>query len=165
MDAAQSERGSKGPPTSMICWTTSPIQGWPRELPAHIRPRWYTSRAASCWALDAAEARAEKVRAAFTREAIRDFYDLERLAEEGTDFSSREFVALADQKLAEVKERPLREQLPSFGLDEKRRRSLEAGLRRELPGVLRSRAPPFDLVKTLARFDRLWVKLRAPKKK
>jgi hypothetical protein len=31
---------------------------------------------AYCWALNADEARAEKVRAAFTREAIRDFYDL-----------------------------------------------------------------------------------------
>jgi hypothetical protein len=29
---------------------------------------------AKCFALDADEARAEKVRAAFTREAVRDFY-------------------------------------------------------------------------------------------
>ncbi len=34
---------------------------------------------AKCFALNAAEARAEKVRAAFTREAVRDFYDLDRL--------------------------------------------------------------------------------------
>jgi hypothetical protein len=120
--------------------------------------------AASCWALDAAEARAEKVRAAFTRDAIRDFYDLERLAEEGADFSSREFVALVDQKLAELKERPLREQPSSFGLNEKRRRSLASGLRRELPAVLRAGAPRLDLDKTLARFDRLWQKPRAVRK-
>jgi predicted nucleotidyltransferase component of viral defense system len=47
---------------------------------------------ATCFALDAAEARAEKVRAAFDREAIRDFYDLDRLLEEGYDFSSPEFA-------------------------------------------------------------------------
>ena len=38
---------------------------------------------AFCWALDADEARAEKVRAACTREAIRDFYDLDRLLSAG----------------------------------------------------------------------------------
>jgi hypothetical protein len=121
-------------------------------------------RPASCWALDAGEARAEKVRAAFTRDAIRDFYDLERLAEEGADLSSREFIALVDRKLAELNERPLHEQPPSFGVTDRRRRALEAGLRRELPAVLRAGAPAFELDKTLSRFDRLWQKLRAPRK-
>jgi predicted nucleotidyltransferase component of viral defense system len=116
--------------------------------------------AASCWALDASEARAEKVRAAFTRDAIRDFYDLQRLADVGADFTSREFVALVDEKLAELKEPPLHQQPPSFGLDERRRRNLETGVRRELPAVLRAGAPQFDLGKTLARFDRLWRRLR-----
>ena len=119
---------------------------------------------ASSWALDAAEARAEKVRAAFTRDAIRDFYDLENLADHGADFSSRGFVALVDRKLAELNERPLHEQPPSFGLTERRRRNLKAGLRRELPAVLRAGEPPFELDKTIARFDRLWEKLRAPRK-
>ncbi len=36
----------------------------------------------------ALEAHAEKVRAAFTREAIRDFYDLDRLLDAGADLSS-----------------------------------------------------------------------------
>jgi hypothetical protein len=116
--------------------------------------------AASCWALDASEARAEKVRAAFTRDAIRDLYDLQRLADVGADFTSREFVALVDEKLAELKEPPLHQQPPSFGLDERRRRNLETGVRRELPAVLRAGAPQFDLDKTLARFDRLWRRLR-----
>lgn len=49
---------------------------------------------AFCYALDADEARAEKVRAAFTREAIRDLYDLEQLARAGADLSSRRFVRL-----------------------------------------------------------------------
>lgn len=113
---------------------------------------------ASNWALDAAEARAEKVRAAFTRDAIRDFYDLEKLAADGADFSSPDFVALVDQKLAELKEPPLRKQPPSFGIDERRLRTLKAGLRRELPAVLHVDAAAFDLDKTLARFDRLWEK-------
>ena len=118
----------------------------------------YTS--ASCWALHAAEARAEKVRAAFTRDAIRDFYDLERLAEDGADFTSRKFVALVDQKLAELKEPPLHEQPSSFGLDQRRRRNLETALRRELPAVLRAGAPPLDLEKTLSRFDEIWSHVR-----
>lgn len=115
---------------------------------------------AFCWALDAAEVRAEKVRAAFTRDAIRDFYDLERLAADGADFTSRDFIRLVDAKLGELKQRPLSEQAPSFGIDERRRRRLETGLRRELPGVLRAGAPGFDLDKTLARFDRLWKRVR-----
>ena len=36
---------------------------------------------AYCWALDELEARAEKVRAAFTRRVVRDYYDLQMLAE------------------------------------------------------------------------------------
>jgi len=45
-----------------------------------------------CFALDAREAHAEKVRAAFTREAIRDFYDVDRLLDAGADLSSAQFV-------------------------------------------------------------------------
>lgn len=118
---------------------------------------------ATCWALDASEARAEKVRAAFTRDAIRDLYDLQRLADDRADFTSREFVALVDQKLAELREPPLHRQPPSFGLNERRRRNFETGLRRELPAVLRAGAPEFDLEKMLARFDRLWRHLRRPR--
>ena len=57
---------------------------------------------AFCHALDAAEARAEKVRAAFTREEARDFYNLQQLKESGTDFSSAAFQVLVDTKLAEL---------------------------------------------------------------
>ncbi|WP_041448452.1 nucleotidyl transferase AbiEii/AbiGii toxin family protein [Anaeromyxobacter sp. Fw109-5] len=79
-----------------------------------------------CFALDAREAHAEKVRAAFTREAIRDFYDLDRLLEAGADLSSAQFVELVDAKLAELKASPLIRQGRSFGLDANR-----------LPGVPR----------------------------
>jgi hypothetical protein len=40
----------------------------------------------------------------------------------------------------------------------------EPSKRRELPAVLRAGAPAFELDKTLSRFDRLWQKLRAPRK-
>jgi predicted nucleotidyltransferase component of viral defense system len=48
---------------------------------------------AYCWALDFAEVRAEKVRAAFTRDVrqIRDFYDLGLLIKSGADMNSEEF--------------------------------------------------------------------------
>ena len=112
--------------------------------------------AARCFALDAAEARAEKVRAAFTREAIRDFYDLDRLHELGADFSSPRFIELVDAKLAELGAPPMAKLGKSFGMDEKRRRKIQAGLSRDLPAVLRTDAPEFDLDKMLARFNQLW---------
>jgi predicted nucleotidyltransferase component of viral defense system len=113
---------------------------------------------AKCWALAADEARAEKVRAAFTREAIRDYYDLDRIRDAGLDLTSRPFIKLVDVKLAELKQRPLSEQAPSFGLTKDRRRSLDASLLRGLPAVLRRNAPPFDLDKMLGAFDSLWGK-------
>ena len=112
-----------------------------------------------CFALEAREAHAEKVRAAFTREAIRDFYDLDRLLDAGADLSSAQFVGLVDAKLAELKALPLARQGRSFALDANRRRTLEGGLARDLPAVLRADAPPFDLDAMLARFDRLWGRL------
>jgi predicted nucleotidyltransferase component of viral defense system len=47
--------------------------------------------------------------------------------------------------------------LPGFG-SRFRRRRIEAGLARDLPGVLRTGAPEFDFDGMLARFDRLWRK-------
>src|ERR1700674_1223046 len=78
---------------------------------------------AHCWALKFAEVRAEKVRAAFTREVpqIRDFFDLGLLARLGVDMDSREFCELVDAKLAELSAVPLHEQPASFGLSQKRR--------------------------------------------
>lgn len=111
---------------------------------------------ASCYALHAMEARAEKVRAAFTREAIRDFYDLERLAELGVDFSSQEFLRLVDVKLAELEAVPLAQQTRSFGMTPSRRTALDESLLRDLPAVLRQGAPPFDLDEMLRRFDEMW---------
>jgi hypothetical protein len=98
------------------------------------------------------------VRAAFTREAARDFYDLDRLYESGADLSSSSFTELVDAKLAELGALRMAQQRKSFGLNEQRRRRIEAGLARDLPGVLRTGAPEFDFDGMLARFDRLWRK-------
>ena len=113
---------------------------------------------ARCFALEALEAHAEKVRAAFTREAIRDFYDLDRLLHAGADLSSPEFMELVDAKLAELNAPPIARQGRSFALDANRRRKVEAGLALDLPAVLRADAPAFDLEAMLARFDQLWRK-------
>lgn len=113
---------------------------------------------AACMALDAREARAEKVRAAFTRTAIRDFYDLEQLLNGGEDFSSTPFVGLVNRKLAELDRPPLREQPPSFGLSPVQIIRLKSVIDRELRSVLRSNAPVFDLDRVLARFNALWGK-------
>jgi hypothetical protein len=115
--------------------------------------------AAKCWALNVDEARAEKVRAAFTRDAIRDFYDLDRLLERKADLASKEFIELVDAKLAELDAPAMSKQSKSFGLTQKRRRHVEAGLVRDLPAVLRTDAPEFDLDRMLARFDHLWRNL------
>jgi hypothetical protein len=101
--------------------------------------------AARCFALDSAEARAEKVRAAFTRRAVRDFYDLDRLHESGADLSSSSFIDLVDAKLAELGAPPMAKQEKFFGLSGERRRQVEAGLKGDLPAVLRADAPKFDL--------------------
>lgn len=115
-------------------------------------------RAATCFALHADEARAEKVRAAFTREAIRDFYDLEMLRRSGLDFRSPSFTALVDEKLRELHAEPMSAQARSFGLDPSRRRKLEVSQRTELEPVLRQGAPRFDLSEMLETFDRMWNK-------
>jgi predicted nucleotidyltransferase component of viral defense system len=112
---------------------------------------------AFCYALDADEARAEKVRAAFTRDAIRDLYDLDQLARAGADLSSPDFVRVVDAKLAELGAPPLREQARSFGDGAgPRRKALEASLIRELQAVLRvgEQLPVLD--KIFERFNRLW---------
>jgi len=114
-------------------------------------------RAAKCFALDAAEARAEKVRAAFTREAVRDFYDLNRLRESGADLSSSSFIGLVDEKLAELRALPMAKQ-GKHSAEREAATQMEAGLTRDLPAVLRMDAPGFDLDGMLARFDRLWRK-------
>lgn len=111
---------------------------------------------ARCWALAASEARAEKVRAAFTREAIRDFYDLDRLDQTGADLTSKAFVALVDAKLAELGAPPLADQRTVFRLDPRRMKRLRISLNAELPAVLRADAPKFDLDQMLTRFATKW---------
>jgi predicted nucleotidyltransferase component of viral defense system len=130
----------------------------PRQLIAD--PLLDSYEGAYCYALTADEARAEKVRAAFTREAIRDFYDLDRLRDAGADLSSAQFVELVDRKLAELGAAPVREQPPRVGVDAKRRAKLNASQRSELQSVLRRDAPSFDLDLVLDRLDALWSPLR-----
>jgi predicted nucleotidyltransferase component of viral defense system len=113
---------------------------------------------AYCWAMNADEARAEKVRAAFTREAIRDFYDLDRIADTKADLTSTGFISLVDIKLQELGAPKFKDQVPPFGLTQRRRRALDAGLKQELAVVLRANAPAFDLDRMLLRFGRLWDK-------
>lgn len=114
---------------------------------------------AHCWALDEMEARAEKVRAAFTRRAIRDYYDIDQLDRAGKDFTSPELVALIDAKLAEVGADPIARQAPAFGMTETDRKSLGRAAHAELPSVLRVDDPPFDFEAMLRRFDELWSRL------
>jgi predicted nucleotidyltransferase component of viral defense system len=115
---------------------------------------------AYCWALDWDEVRAEKVRAALTRRprAIRDFYDLGRLAELGGAMSSPAFVELVDRKLKEVGAAPLAEQPPSFGLTSAERRELSGPGLGDLIPVLRAGTGPFDLAAVLRHYDALWDK-------
>jgi hypothetical protein len=117
---------------------------------------------AFCWALDADEVRAEKVRAAFTRPEpeIRDFYDLQLLLDTGADFVSPDFITLVDQKLAELDHVSLAQAKPSFGLTPEQRAHLKGPGLKRLESVMRLDAPRFDLEAVLDQFDRLWDKRR-----
>ena len=115
---------------------------------------------AYCWALDADEARAEKVRAAFTREEIRDYYDLDQLLRAGKDFESETFRGLVDQKLAELRAPRLSDQPASVGITTARRRQLAAQTRKGLQAVVRAGEEPFDLDAMLAKFDEMWRRVR-----
>lgn len=118
-------------------------------------------RDAYCWALNWDEVRAEKIRATFDRRprAIRDFYDLWRLAESDADMSSPGFVELVDQKLAEVRRAPLAEQSASFGLTTVERRELQGPGIGNLTPVLRHGADPFDFDRALQHYDEMWGKV------
>jgi hypothetical protein len=150
-----------GPQQVLVEMTLRPILRPPRRVALGQLlqdPLLGDHRPAFCWALDPDEARAEKVRAVFTREASRDFYDLDRLADKGADFVSTAFVQLVDAKLEELGAAPLADQGASFALNPTRRQALDASLTRDLPAVLRRGAPAFDLDATIARFNRLWGK-------
>jgi len=136
--------------------------------PVHLRPRRVgvsqllaavelgSYADAQCWALDATESRAEKVRAATTREAIRDFYDLDRLLASGANFSDKGFLAVVDAKLQELGAGPIKAQKAVFALTPERLRDLEASLARELPSVVRVDEAPFELGGMVKRFATLW---------
>lgn len=113
---------------------------------------------AFCFALGGDEARAEKVRAACTRDAIRDFFDLGQLLESGADMNSAAFVELVDRKLAELNHPPIARHTQVFSLTPERRRLLERAIDTDLRGVLRSEMAAFDLAGVLERFRGLWVR-------
>jgi predicted nucleotidyltransferase component of viral defense system len=116
---------------------------------------------AYCHALDELEARAEKVRAAFTRREPRDLYDLLLLANAGKDLTSPEFVAMVDRKLEELGALPLAKQPSAFGISGADRAGFHRSTRVELATVVRVDDPPFDLDAMIARFDALWGKARS----
>jgi hypothetical protein len=115
---------------------------------------------AYCWALDADEAQAEKVRAASTREEIRDYYDLEQLRRAGHDFTSEAFIGLVDRKLTELRAPRFSDWTTAFGMSSARRRHLDAQTRKTLHAVTRTTDASFDLNAMLAHFDRMWTKDR-----
>jgi hypothetical protein len=119
--------------------------------------------AAFCWTLDPSEVRAEKVRAAFTRDEpeIRDLYDLALLARHGADMRSASFIELVDAKLAELNAPPLSRQPHSFGMTGERRLRLEAG-RRSLEGLVRLNEPVLDIDAVLRHYDEAWGKTGTP---
>jgi predicted nucleotidyltransferase component of viral defense system len=111
---------------------------------------------AYCWALDADEARAEKVRAAFTRREIRDYYDLDQLLRAGKDFMSEPFRALVDKKLAELQAPLLSDQPDSFGMTAAQQRQLNTQTRKGLQAVVRAGEESFGLDAMLAKFNEIW---------
>jgi hypothetical protein len=98
-------------------------------------------------------------RAACTRDAIRDFFDLEQLLDASADLTSNAFRELVDVKLEEIAAAPLREQKTPFGLTPKRRRDLQKSAKAELPAILRTDTRSFDLEQMLSRFQGTWDRL------
>lgn len=113
---------------------------------------------AFCYALHADEVRAEKVRAAFTRDEIRDFFDLSIFATVGHDMKSEQFAALVDRKLAEFPAAPLSEQPPNFGKDEMRLRRLAGSIPARLMPQLPPDSQQFALEPVLAEYNKMWNK-------
>jgi hypothetical protein len=150
-----------GPQGITVEVSLRPVHRPPRKAPLKqllMDPLAGDYASAYCWALDATEARAEKVRAACTRTAARDFYDLGLLIQAKVDLSSEEFVALVNAKLAEVQHPALSAQREPFGLTPERRRAVEASLLKDLPAVLRLDERPFNLDEVLRRFQGIWGK-------
>ncbi len=147
-----------GPQELLVEATLRAVLRKPRRTPFRqlLNMQLTRTEPAYCWALDEMEARAEKVRAAFTRRAIRDYYDLDALFARGKDFSSSEFVRLVDAKLAELEAPSLALQAPAFGMTESERKRLGRAARDELAAVLPVDAQAFDLEGMLSRFDALW---------
>ncbi|HZQ99146.1 MAG TPA: nucleotidyl transferase AbiEii/AbiGii toxin family protein [Chloroflexota bacterium] len=112
------------------------------------------------WAMDPDEVRAEKIRAAFTRRVIRDFYDLSLFVEHDADLVSPDFVALVDAKLAEADALPLHRQRLAFGLTQRERDELRAAIPGQLVPVLRRTEPAFDLDAVIDHYDRIWTPIR-----
>jgi predicted nucleotidyltransferase component of viral defense system len=110
---------------------------------------------AYCWALHADEVRAEKVRAAFTREEIRDFYDLQLFISRKSDMGSEAFRSLVDEKLKEMDTAPLARQHINFGKSKRQIEELEDTVDTRL-AVVRLDEKRFELQPVLSYFNELW---------
>lgn len=152
------------PPTALVVEVSMrPVLRTPRRSPLRMLLRGPLAEPYSnafTWALAEEEVRAEKVRAAFTREEKepRDLYDLDLLRRTGRDLSSAGFVSLVDEKLAEIGAAPLRKQPPALGLDRDGIERLSRASEKRLRSVVRSDEPAFDVPAALAALDRLWKK-------
>jgi predicted nucleotidyltransferase component of viral defense system len=100
------------------------------------------------------EAVAEKLKAAITRRdlAIRDFYDLWRIAEANFDFRSKEFINMFKKKLKYEKYKG--DYQRNFGLDKNAIELLYQQVETDLIPVIRM-AEHFDLKKVFARFNKI----------
>jgi predicted nucleotidyltransferase component of viral defense system len=113
---------------------------------------------AYCYALDGDEVRAEKVRAAFTRDEIRDFFDLSIFVAERLDMKSDDFEALVDRKLAEFPADPLRKQPRDFGKDKMRIARLTNSIATRLMPQLPPDSPQFSLETVIEAYNKMWEK-------
>jgi hypothetical protein len=137
-----------------------PVLRTPRRvrLQSVVRGQIQTQHAdASCFALDADEVRAEKVRAAFTREEIRDFFDL-GLFLGNSDLISDAFIDLVDAKLDEWPAPRLRDQPANFGKSGIEIKRLRASVPTNLVPQLPPDTPAFSLDAVLTAYNDLWGK-------
>jgi len=144
--------------TILVQVEVRPVLCTPRQVRMHLLLTGELTagyRDAYCWALHADEVRAEQVRAAFTREEIRDFYDLGLFINRKVDMDSESFRALVEAKLKEMDMPGLDRQHVNFGKSKQQIQELEATLGARLT-VVRVNEDQFELEPVLSHFNKLW---------
>ena len=91
----------------------------------------------------------------FTREEIRDFYDLQLFIEKDSDLRSETFRLLVDAKLDELGSPPLRRQHSNFGKSGRQIKDLIGTINTRL-SVVRADDAGFALEPVLTHFNELW---------